>query len=55
MDNIIQFLGKISEEGLKVNILSDEFLCYVYANDFVNAKGQAIQKLFSHGTPSLPQ
>lgn len=30
MDNIIQFIGKILEEGLKVNILLDEFLCYVF-------------------------
>ena len=30
MDNIIQFIGKISEEGLKVNILLDEFLCCVF-------------------------
>ena len=30
MDNTIQFIGKISEEGLKVNPLSDEFLCYVF-------------------------
>lgn len=30
MDNIMQFIGKISEEGLKVNILLDEFLSYVF-------------------------
>ena len=30
MDNTIQFIGKISEEGLKVNVLSGEFFCYVF-------------------------